>query len=302
MNQIDRAKYIKRLEVAAANHREINTQQREFYERVANNNIAPVRQYSTTAEELEDRALQRDKAFTNLQKITNSRDAGIMLNELQEAGEIDAFNRFFTPFFKELRGQSNISPIEFTALWTRYKEKLATTANTGILFTDPADEKQKRDELLVELGEVHLRSSRMDREGRALARFNQLADPYNSVSKRGTRSRDIKNLLDSLMDDAQWGDEEKSGLINIHKDDGTEKLVKLSERMHASGPYYVKPTKKQQVREIVFREFGVHLPRGGGLKTKKKTKKQKKMDLLEGIIMSGNNNPILAEELRQYKR
>lgn len=302
MSQIDRAKYMKRLEVEAANHKLVNTQQQEFYERAANNEVAPIRQYSTTAEELSDRALQRDRAYASLQRITNPRDAGIMLNELQHASEIDAFNRFFVPFFKELRGQKNISPVLFTALWARYKDVLATTGDTGILFVDPGDEKAKRDELLFLIGQQQVGLVGQE------TKFKAMKDAKNWFIEGNTKAYS-RFYRDHAKGDAEV---KSDSIINLTQDDGSIIRVDSKLGQSHSKPYFRDVPLWELVKEMILREYKIALTNdeveGRGMRKSKKGKKGKRssiknrrMDLLKGEIYSGNNNPVLVQELRMLK-
>lgn len=260
MAQLNKAKYLKRLEIESENNSEINQKQKEFYDKNFKNEIEPISQYSTTAEELADRTLQRDKAFQNLLKITTQRDAGVITSRLQDAGEIDDFNRFFSPFSNEIKGQSNISPTTFDLLWDRYKTKLRDAAPEGIAFEDPLQTEAKRLKLISDIGDEvfssTLKSKKYAAEAIALANY------YDLMSLSAV---DLKPIFDSVMTE----DEEKERKILITTDikPPNRMIMKLKEQTAKGRPetYYNKPKKAIQAREIVYRKTGVLLLVGTGV-------------------------------------
>lgn len=96
--------------------------------------IAPVQQLKTAEDEIRDVSLQTERAMTNLRKVLKISDAGTVLDRLRASGELTDFNRFFAPFEKEIAGQTNLTPTGFYQLWTRYREKIAATGNTGLFI------------------------------------------------------------------------------------------------------------------------------------------------------------------------
>ena len=256
MAQLNKAKYLKRLELESQNNAQILSKQKTYYDDVANNVVPPVAQYSTIAEELEDRVLQREKAFNNLKKITGTREAGVIVNNLQNEGEIDDFNRFFVPFVAELKGQSGLSPTTFDLVWERYKDKLKVAAPEGIAFEDPVEEEKKRLQLIKDITtDVQ---GVLDEGQFTVAKL--LYDNFKKLP--GSK---IKIEIDNYL----TPEEEKEKEIEITESISplVRKTIPFNIKVDKnSNEYYSKPIKKVLVRELFYRTTGILPPPGGIVK------------------------------------
>jgi len=96
--------------------------------------ITPISQTKSALEEVRDSSFQSKKALDNLKSVLKDTDAGVVLDRILAGNETVEFNRFFSPFSKEIAGQANITPDIFYQLWTKYKEKLAASGTTGIFI------------------------------------------------------------------------------------------------------------------------------------------------------------------------
>jgi hypothetical protein len=87
--------------------------------------------YRSAEDEINDLVLQRDMAFKTLKTVMKEGDASIATQQLQATNELPEFNRFSSQFLSEIKSMSNITPAIFSALWDRYKIKLAGTIQAG---------------------------------------------------------------------------------------------------------------------------------------------------------------------------
>ena len=294
MAQLNKAKYLKRLELESANNAQILTKQKNYYDDVANNMVPPVAQYSTIAEELGDRVLQREKAFNNLKKITGTREAGVIVNNLQNEGEIDDFNRFFTPFASELKGQSGLSPTTFDLVWARYKDKLRLAAPEGIAFEDPVEEEKKQKKLIADI------TSSTSKALLDVVAATDASKSYDNIVSLS--SAEIKDILDTLL----TMDEEKDReiVLTTSLKPPITKVVKLKEKTNKAGKeYYTVPNKRAQVREIIFRVKGVLLAPGGkvgfgvmGNKAYSKVSNKAHSKVSRGRGIGGNVSPTSVQD------
>jgi hypothetical protein len=87
---------------------------------------APKQPEKPTELQLQDFAAQQEIAFKNLNEITDSGSASNIILQLKNLDNTVEFNSYFPAFKEAVKGQTNITPIVFTELWRRFKDKLAT--------------------------------------------------------------------------------------------------------------------------------------------------------------------------------
>jgi hypothetical protein len=99
-------------------------------------NIAPVVQKEPTPEEKQsDHNLQRKIAFDNLKTVSSPRIAEDIINNISsidDFSDIVLLNQNWADVLRQLKGKKDITLNFWTPFWTKYKEVLAETGNTGI--------------------------------------------------------------------------------------------------------------------------------------------------------------------------
>lgn len=200
----------------------------------------------TAEEEVKDQVLQNTRAFESLKKLLKDSDASQALSKLQNDNEVADFNRFATRFLKEVEGQSNITPTVFDLLWTRYKEKLLSSDNTGI-----------------EIG-----AQRGEYEEALDAISDRLRDVAKSTDKGRTKAADliIEDVSTKLLNmpsstlqsefEKTVDDEFKSGMprtLEIPDEEGylSPKLTKQDAR-----GMYIDITPEDMIQYIIFIRYG----------------------------------------------
>lgn len=87
--------------------------------------------YKSAEDDIKDLVLQRDIAYKSLRQFMKESDAFTVLQTLQVNDELDLYNRFSSQLLTEIGNQTNITPAVFSAIWDRFKLKLASTVEAG---------------------------------------------------------------------------------------------------------------------------------------------------------------------------
>jgi len=87
--------------------------------------------YKSAEDDIKDLVLQRDIAYKSLRHFMKESDAFTVLQTLQVNDELDLYNRFSSQLLTEIGNQTNITPAVFSAIWDRFKLKLASTVEAG---------------------------------------------------------------------------------------------------------------------------------------------------------------------------
>ena len=202
----------------------------------------PPPQFKTAEEEVKDQVLQNTNAFEALKKIMKPADASQVLSKLQNDNEVADFNRFSTLFLKQVDGQSNITPSVFDLLWTKYKEKILATGNTGI-------------EIGAQRGEYETTLDEMADKLRKLGSADRgaIADKViqNAINGLFTLSRpDLMNEFETIVNDDYKG--VVPPILDIPDEYGN--LLPKQMEKDASGDYkYISPD--DMIQYILYSKF-----------------------------------------------
>lgn len=98
----------------------------------------PLAPPTSLASDLKDITKQQEIAFKNLLEITDKNSASAIVADLQSLDNVVAFNSYFGLFKEAVKGQTNITPIVFSALWNSFISKLSDEGKIISRFLEPS--------------------------------------------------------------------------------------------------------------------------------------------------------------------
>jgi hypothetical protein len=253
----------------------LRIQQNQEYEKSSLENLYNMEQnipravpmYKSSEEEARDVILQQQTALNNLKKIMKDDDAFTSLNELRENGDIIDFNRFFELLQRDITGIKNISPVIFANIWTRFKEKLNKSGDTGIFVNAEAGEyKTALDNIQKQISGLPSLTGATTTTPAISAPVSistrEVEDFFKDMRKMATELVDILNnnpdKISEIFEKYLTPEDEKDGQIKIYSAKGEPKTYGLT-KDKKKGEYYTNPHKTMQIQYIILKHFNVPL-------------------------------------------
>lgn len=282
MAQLNKQRYLKRLQTAIGNNEIIREETTDYFRTVKTQGVPEPIGYTIEQEE-KNYTLQREKAFENLQKISRGDEITKFMNDnLSDLNELVKFNNQFVLYLDELRGQRQLSALRLQSTYDKFREKMTLSDDTGILptgLTKTDLEKLARESLNMAITVLKL--------GDVKKTIDELA------KLQPLKPTELYHEFNSILEP----DELKDGEVKLYIGDdklGTPQfVVKVLDERKASGlPYYRSPTKGEQLRETIYRRTGTLLPTIE--KTKSKKKKGKGLIRRNKKCCGGYDEPVIT--------